>query len=138
MLATKRDEIIRSIESYEAKLDQARADLSHINAVIVLFEHDPDQMLDYRSYSSRAKLFRYGELAKLCRAALEAGEMTGSEIAAKIIEAKGMDGQDRVLLKTLSPQIAHTLNSLMQRKSIRCVGTRKLNKRKPVRVWALP
>jgi len=95
-------------------------------------------MLDYKPYSSTAKLFRYGELAKLCRAALEAGELTGSEVAAKIIQQKGMDGQDRVLLKTLSLQASHTLNSLMQRKAVKCVGIRKLNKRKPVRVWKLP
>jgi len=55
-LATKREEIIRSIESYEAKLDQARADLSHINAVIVLFEHNPEQMLDYKPYPRRGSL----------------------------------------------------------------------------------
>lgn len=138
-LATKRDEIVRSIEAYEAKLDQARADLSHINAVMVLFAHDPAQMLDYKPYSSMAKLFGYGELARLCKAALEAGgEMTGAEIAAKVIEAKGLDGRDLVLAKTLTLQVAHTMNSLMQRKTVRRVGMRKLNKRKPMRIWALP
>lgn len=136
-LTKKRDEIIRSVEAYEAKLDQARADLSHINAVMVLFKHNPNEMLDYKPYSSTAKLFRYGELATLCKAALEAGEMTGAEIAAKIIEQKGMDAQDRVLLKTLSLQIAHTMHSQNQRKNVRTTGWRKFDKRKPMRIWAL-
>jgi hypothetical protein len=64
--------------------------------------------------------------------------MTGAEIAAKIIEQKDMDAQDRVLLKTISLQIAHTMHSQLQRKNVRTTGWRKLDKRKPMRVWALP
>lgn len=36
-LKRKRDEIARSILAYEKKLDQARADLAHINAAISIF-----------------------------------------------------------------------------------------------------
>ena len=112
-LYTKRYEIIRSIESYEAKLDQARVDLSHINAVIVLFEHNPDQMLDYKPCSSTAKLFRYGELAKLCWAALEAGEMTrlGDRGQDHRSQGHGRSGpriaQDPIAPDNAHPQFAH-------------------------------
>jgi hypothetical protein len=37
-LIAKRDEIERSIANYEARLEQARADLSHVNACIAIFE----------------------------------------------------------------------------------------------------
>ncbi|MEI9931389.1 MAG: hypothetical protein WDM89_12815 [Rhizomicrobium sp.] len=137
-LTTKRDEIIRSIDAYETKLDQARADLSHINAAMVLFKHDPDQMLDYKPYSSTNKLFRHGEFSRLCREALKDAELTGAEIAVRIVEHKRMDRQDRVLLKTLSLRVAYTMNALQRGKSVRCVGWRKFNKRKPMRVWGLP
>jgi hypothetical protein len=35
-------------------------------------------------------------------------------------------------------KLDHTLNSLMNRKVVRCVGWQKLAKRKPVRIWVLP
>ena len=42
-LTAKRDEIERSIVNYEARLEQARADLSHVNAVISIFEAAGDR-----------------------------------------------------------------------------------------------
>jgi hypothetical protein len=42
-LIAKRDEIERSIANYEARLEQARADLSHVNAVISIFEAAGDR-----------------------------------------------------------------------------------------------
>jgi hypothetical protein len=137
-LTAKRDEILRMIESYEAKLDQARADLSHINAVLTIFQNNPDELLDYKPYSSVKGLFRHGEMARLCREALKDGEKVAGEIARYIIEAKGLDQKDGVILKTLSLQVTTNLNSQMQRGNLKCIGWRKINKRKPVRVWALP
>ena len=43
-LLAKRDEIERSIVNYEARLEQARADLSHLNAVISIFEAAGDRI----------------------------------------------------------------------------------------------
>jgi hypothetical protein len=94
--------------------------------------------LDYRPYSSVAGLFRYGELARLCREAVKDKELTAGEIARYVIETKGLDARDGVLLKTMSLQVTTNLNSQMQRAQVKCVGWRKINKRKPVRVWATP
>ena len=73
-LRTKRDEIAASIAAYERKLDQARADLSHITAAIKIFEAsgDPADMGRYvdvhrlfgRNRSHRRKLPR-GASARL-------------------------------------------------------------------------
>jgi hypothetical protein len=42
-LVSKRDEFEAAITGYEARLSQARADLSHINAVISIFEASGDR-----------------------------------------------------------------------------------------------
>jgi hypothetical protein len=137
-LTAKRDEILRMIESYEAKLDQARADVAHITAVLTVFQHNPDELQDYKPYSSVKGLFRYGELTRLIREALKGGEMVAGEVARYVIEQKGLDGKDGVLLKTMSLQVTTSLNSQSQRGNVKCVGWRKIAKRKPVRVWGLP
>jgi hypothetical protein len=48
-LKSKRDEILRSLRLYERQVEQARADLAHINAVIRVFEAtgDPNDMPRY-------------------------------------------------------------------------------------------
>jgi hypothetical protein len=41
-LRNKRDEIARSIDNYEKKLAQARADLAHVDAAIAIFATGED------------------------------------------------------------------------------------------------
>ena len=51
-LRSKRAEIISSIAHYEKRIAQARADLSHVNACIALFEVSGDPAL-FRPTSTR-------------------------------------------------------------------------------------
>jgi hypothetical protein len=70
-LKGKRTEIERAIKGYKRSLEQARADLGHINAAIVIFEAKaPGEPM--KPYDGK-RLFRYNELAALCLAALQAG-----------------------------------------------------------------
>src|SRR3954462_4589477 len=95
-LRNKRVEIERAIKGYKRSLEQARADLVHINAAIVIFEAKaPGEAM--KPYDGIKRLFRYGELAALCRTALQAGPLTTRELALKVMEARGMNLQDRVL-----------------------------------------
>ena len=68
-LIAKRDEIERSITNYEARLEQAHADLSHVNAVISIFEAAGDRDTT-TAYTDIHRLFVRGELVTICKAAL--------------------------------------------------------------------
>jgi hypothetical protein len=68
-LIAKRDEIERSITNYEARLEQARLDLSHVNAVISIFETAGDRDTT-TAYTDIHRLFQRGELTAICKAAL--------------------------------------------------------------------
>src|SRR5271168_2704756 len=101
----KRDEIERSIANYEARLEQARADLSHVNAVISIFEAAGDRDTT-RAYTDIHRLFVRGELVTICKAALaEHGPMNTRALVTHILAAKGLDGGDRVLAKSVAEQL---------------------------------
>jgi hypothetical protein len=59
-LRRKRDEIVSSIRIYERQLEQARADLAHIQAAIRLFEASGDPK-DIPRYMDLHRLFKRRE-----------------------------------------------------------------------------
>lgn len=61
-LRSKRGEILRTIAMYEEKLDQARADLAHITAVITIFEgaHEGLSPRAYVDVELAKRLKKYG------------------------------------------------------------------------------
>lgn len=59
-LRFKRDDIERSIANYEKRLAQARADLSHINAAISIFEASGDPR-GFPAYVDVQRLWKRGE-----------------------------------------------------------------------------
>jgi hypothetical protein len=96
-LESKRRQIGTHIEHLERDLEQARRDLSAVLACSVVFSGDAPLP---KSYMNLNKLFPRHELPKLCKAALEAGPRSTREIAAHVIQVKGLDGQDRHLRRT--------------------------------------
>lgn len=132
-LSAKRDEIVSAIKHYETKLDQAKADLSHILAAIRIFEvsGNPDSISRYMDLS---RLFRHGEAWKLSKAALEAnGAMTTKELASELMRVKGLAAGDKVLERGLGQKL---VNSLMKQE-LRGKVTRD-GKRSGVVIWRLP
>jgi hypothetical protein len=87
-LLAKREEIQRAIVGYEASLQQARADLSHINAVISIFEAAGETHTEVRAYVDLHRLFAHGEMMRLCKEALASAKST-KELALIFIAAKG-------------------------------------------------
>ena len=87
-LVAKRAEIERSIANYEARLEQARADLAHINACIAIFEAC-DEPSGTRAYVDLHRLFTRGEMMRLRKEALASGPKTTKELALIVIAAKG-------------------------------------------------
>ncbi len=130
-LKRKRDEIGRSIILYEKRLDQARADLAHINAAISIFAASGERQV-LPPYVDVHRLFARGEAMALCKAALAAGPMNTRQLALHVMKAKGLDTGDRVLAKAVASRLIHALRQQARRGLID--GTERV---KGVRVWRI-
>lgn len=131
-LATKRREIESHITKLEADLEQARRDLSAILAATAVFSGEGPLP---KSYMNLAKLFPRHELPKLCRAALEASTapISTREIAAYVIQAKGLDGKDRHLRKAIAYKVVNVMRRWERERKASRVG-----KKAGAVVWSYP
>jgi hypothetical protein len=107
-LRRKQHQIEAAIADYEKRLQQARADLEHINAAITIFEASGNTNT-LASYVDLHRLFKSGELAAMCKAALADGPKDTREIAAYIVEVKGLDAGDNVLAKAIVRRLNYVL-----------------------------
>jgi hypothetical protein len=108
-LREKRALVAGLIEKLERKLEQHRADLTHIDGVLRLFQpdRDPGDIKPKRTYARRTRYFARNELSRLCMNALRAADgapLTTDDIAGRIIEAKGFDTADAALRKAVGEQ----------------------------------
>jgi hypothetical protein len=131
-LRAKRAEIISSIAQYEKRLAQARADLSHVNACIALFEASGEPSA-LTPYIDTHRLFARGELMTLCKDALASGPKTTKELALHVMKAKGLDTGDKVLAHAMALRLIHALRQQWRRGLLMGEG-----KVKGARVWAIP
>ena len=113
------------IEKLERKLEQHRADLTHIDGVLRLFQpdRDPDEIKPKRTYR-RTRYFARNELARLCMGALRdaAGLITTDEIAAQVIAAKGFEATDNSLREAIRDQLLTVLRAARRRNTIEQIG----------------
>jgi hypothetical protein len=120
----------RLIGKLEADLAQVRADLSHVNATIRLFEA-PQSGEAFPTHMNLDRLFRRRELANLCKTALGGGPLSTRELALAVIRAKGFDEDDRHLRTTIAYRIVQALR--MQEK--RAGDVQRQGKSGNVIVW---
>jgi hypothetical protein len=121
-LVAKGDETEAAITNYERRLEQAGADLSHVNAVISIFEEAGDRHTT-TAYTGIHRLFQRGELTAICKAALaEHGPMNTRALVTHILAAKGLDGGDRVLAKSVAERLIHALRMQAKRGKIAVAG----------------
>jgi hypothetical protein len=75
-LREKRALVAGLIEKLERKLEQHRADLTHIDGVLRLFQpdRDPGDIKPKRTYARRTRYFARNELSRLCMDALRAAD----------------------------------------------------------------
>ena len=87
-LREKRAKVSGCIARLERQLDQHRADLSHIDGVLRLFEPDRDleAIKPKRTCAKRTSYFARNELSRLCRESLRDGERLSTDARPK--EAK--------------------------------------------------
>jgi hypothetical protein len=126
-LREKRALVAGLIEKLERKLEQHRADLTHIDGVLRLFqpEHDPANIKPKRTYARRTRYFARNELSRLCSDTLRAAgsaPMTTDDIASRLIEAKGFDAADVVLRKAIGEQALVLLRSFRKRGMVEQIG----------------
>jgi hypothetical protein len=126
-LREKRALVAGLIEKLERKLEQHRADLTHIDEVLRLFQpdRDPGEIKAKRTYVRRTRYFARNELSRLCMDALRAVDgalLTTDEIAGRIIAAKGFDAGDAILRKVISEQSLALLRSFRKRGTVEQIG----------------
>jgi hypothetical protein len=126
-LREKRALVAGLIEKLERKLEQHRADLTHIDGVLRLFQpdRDPAEIRPKRVYVRRTRYFARNELSRLCMDALRAADgalLTTDEIASHVITAKGFNAGDAVLRKVISEQSLALLRSFRKRGTVEHIG----------------
>src|SRR5438477_11781306 len=90
-LREKRALVSGLIEKVERKLEQHRADLTHIDGVLRLFQpdRDPAEIKPKRTYARRTRYFARNELSRLVMDVLRGADgqlQTTDAIAAQVIE----------------------------------------------------
>jgi hypothetical protein len=113
-------------------LEQARADLSHVNACIAIFEAAGEHNGEVRAYVDLHRLFVRGEMMRLCRDGLASGPKSTKELALIVIAAKGLDSGDKVLARAMATRMIHALRQQWRRGHLDGEG-----KVKGARVWKL-
>jgi hypothetical protein len=124
-LREKRAKVAGCIARLERQLDQHRADLSHIDGVLRLFEpdRDPEAIKPKRTYAKRTRYFARNELSRLCRESLRDSERLSTEdIVARIVERKGFDAADSVLRGALRSQLLTALRTMRRRGAVEQSG----------------
>jgi hypothetical protein len=125
-LREKRALVAGLIEKLERKLEQHRADLTHIDGVLRLFqpEHDPASIKPKRTYARRARYFARNELSRLVMDVLRGrdGLSTTDQIAGQVIEAKGFDAGDTALRKAVGEQCLALLPSFRKQGTVKQIG----------------
>lgn len=133
-LLLKRAEIEAQIDSLNARLSEARADLLHVVAVARLYDPAAGEGRSAGAYHGATKAMKRSDLFALCKAALEASPepLDTRQLARHVITAEGWDTDDR----RLALAIAHKVGAMMGRFERR--GTvAKAGSRQRATVWRL-
>lgn len=130
-LRAKQADLERQVDGLERQLAETRVALSHVSAVIQLYEVNGEPVA-FPVHMDLSRLFRRGELWGLSKAALGAtgGPLTTREIAAYVIEAKGWNADDRPLRTAVTYRLVQALTMQERRGRVTSPG-----KTGGVRVW---
>lgn len=95
-LTSKRAELSGIIADLEKRIGQHRADLVHIDAVLRLYGEAEPEGIAPKAVRKRNDWFKPGELARMVLDILRVASapMTGKEIAAQVMQRRGLDPAD--------------------------------------------
>lgn len=129
-LRRRRNQISGVIAEYERKIKEAQHDLGHVVASLRLFELTGDPS-EFPPYIDLNRLLRRGETTRLCLAAItKEGPLDTRELTKRVMLAKGLNDDDKILARAIALRIVQTLR--LKRATLD--GTEK---RKGVSVWRL-
>lgn len=121
-LRAKAENLAGYIAKLEADIEQARADLAHVNATLHLFEA-PGAGEAFPMHYNLDRLFKRFEIGELCRKALADGPKDTRQLADWIVEAKGFPAPDRHLRTSVAYRIVQALRMQEKRRGpIKRVG----------------
>lgn len=125
-LRAKADKLEAYINTSEAQIKQARADLVHVLAVMAMYE-TPDPTKRLPPLFNMKRLFRPGELIGMAREALADGPLSSRQIAEYVIRRKeGMDVTDRQQVAAITHRVAMSMNKLaVAKRGVEYHGERK-------------
>src|ERR1700736_5657660 len=117
-LRLKRAEIGGHIHDLEKRIARQRANLANLDATIKLFSPgtNPDAIPPKRAYR-RTRYFARNELSRLTQDALRtaSGPLTSAEIAAAVMQAKGMPADDAAFKEIVAERVLTVLRRLAKR-----------------------
>src|ERR1700730_12040726 len=125
-LRLKRAEISGHIHDLEKRIARQRTNLANLDATIKLFSPgtNPDAIPAKRPYR-RTRYFAHNELSRLTQDALRtaSGPLTTAEIAATVMQAKGMPPGDAALKEIVAERLLTVLRRLSKRGTAAKSGT---------------
>jgi len=126
-LIEKRRELAGIIDDMQRRLDQYRADLTHIDGTlrVLATDLDPETIRPKRVYR-RNRYFARNELSRLCLGVLRtaAGELLSTDdIAGRVIAAKGFDAGDAMLHAAIRDQVGSIVKRLHRNGAIENIGS---------------
>jgi hypothetical protein len=125
-LRIKRSEISGHIHDLEKRIARQRANLANLDATIKLFSPgmNPDAIPAKRPYR-RTRYFARNELSRLTQDALRtaSGPLTSAEIAAAVMQPKGMPPDDAAFKEIVAKRALTVLRRLVKRGTIVKHGT---------------
>jgi hypothetical protein len=120
-LRLKRAEIGGHIQDFEKRIARQVANLANLDATIKLFSPgtNPDAIPPERAYR-RTRYFAHNELSRLMQEALRKASrpLTPAEIAAAVIQAKGMPANDAAFKEIVAERALTVLRRLAKRGTV--------------------
>jgi hypothetical protein len=120
-LRAKRAEISGHIHDLEKRVARQRANLANLDATIKLFSPgtNPDSIPPKRTYR-RTRYFAHNELSRLTQDALRTatGPLTSAEIAAAVMQAKGIAADDAAFKEIVATRALTVLRRLAKRGTV--------------------
>lgn len=124
-LVAKRAEILGLVQSLEGRIKQARINLAHIDAAILIFDPDAKPTaIRGRKAHERSGWFDPGEKSRFIRETLRTASepISGEDVARAFMHAKGMVQED----KTARQKMIQSFLSTLGRMASRGLGVQKI------------
>ena len=120
-LRLRRAEISGHIHDLEKRIARQQANIANLDATIKLFSPgiNPDAIPPKRVYR-RTRYFAHNEMSRLTQDALRtaSGPLTSPEIAAAVMQAKGMPPDDAAFKEIVAARVLTVLRRLAKRGTV--------------------